>query len=217
MVKMPENYIEYCKKYAKLTPWTMFKYHKKPTSEYDHQYYYVYADRAKIGSGDPTAKIELLYALRSFPKRNDNTKYTLYVLATDGVYTEECGFHYIADEPIRFRNIYLYKLSEFNYMGNLVINHPDSREIMFIFNYKYQEVLNGVIMPNSFDFIYHKNEYPTIHSHQLIITGDDVREPITLEYDETLYKAIKLGQTYLHLRKDNYIDFSLLDTYHPSF
>ena len=214
---MPPNYIEYCKKYPKLTAWTTYRYHKKPYQNNDSYYYYSYADRIKIGSGDPMARLELLYALRSYPKRNDNTKYTLYVLATDGIYTEEGGFRYMNNEPIRFRDTYLYKLSEFGALGNLALNIPDTRQITFLFNYKYQEKLNGVIMPNSFDFLYHKNEYPKITSHELIFTGDDSSEPITVEYDETLYKAIKRNQTYLHLRKDNYIDFSLLDTYHPSY
>jgi hypothetical protein len=216
-IKMPPNYIEYCKKYSKLTPWTMYRYHKKPESNSSDSFYYAYADRVKIGTGDPTAQLQLLYALRSYPKKNDNSKYTLYVLATDGIYTEEGGFHAQTNEPIRFCNTYLQKLSDFNYMKNLAVNTPGTRMIKFIFNYKYQEKLNGKIMPNSFDFLYHKNEYPDIWEHSLIVIGDDMREPITIDYDETLYKAIKLGQTYLHLRSDNYIDFSLIDTYHPSF
>ena len=220
MIAMPPNYIEYCKKYSKLTASTMYKYHKRPEPYGNEAYsYYAYADRHMVGSGDPTGRFDLLYALRSYPKMNDSSKYTLYVLASDGVYVEENGFRAIENEPIKFCNVYLLKLGDFSAMGNLVIDKPGTRALQFIYNYKYQEEINGIIMPNSFDFFYHKDEYPDecVKSHNILVTGKDVDEPISLEYNKALYKAIKDGRTYLHLRADNYIDFKLLDTYHPSF
>jgi hypothetical protein len=216
---MSPNYIEYCKKYPKLTAMTMFKYHKDP-EPYDNSYpYYAYKDRHMVGSGDPTARIMLLYALRSYPKKNDSSKYTLYVIATDGIYTEEIGFHSQVDEPIRFCNLYLTKLSDYSSHGFLIINKPDTRSIIIMPKYSYQEIINDISYPNSYDFIYHKDEFKPgeISSHILRIHDESTYQTYDLEYSTELYKAIKANQSYLHLRSDNYIDFYLLDTYHPSF
>jgi hypothetical protein len=121
------------------------------------------------------------------------------------------------NEPIRFRDTYLYKLSEFDSMGILITNVPDTRQITFIFHYKYQEIINGVIMPNSFNFNYHKKEYPEITSHVLKFTGEGISEPIIIDYHDALYNAIKRGQSYICARRDNYVEFENLDTYHPSY
>lgn len=211
---MPPSYKEYCKKFSSLLPTTMFNMRDIPANK----------GMVPVEYGDTNipgtlkGKLELLYVLKSFPKQHDNSKYQLFVIAKKGIFCEEVT-HSERDEPIVFRNIFLRWYKNFGPSGYLVINPPnDSRQIMFLSDVKYEEMVNGKRLSNTYNYLtLSEKEKEKINCHFLFIKANELKAPMKVEYDENLYKALKYGCTYIHLRADNYVPWDNIKPYHPRY
>lgn len=214
MIPMQPSYREYCKKFSSMLPVTMFNMRDIPANKYAGQYQFGDTNIP----GTLKGKIELLYVLKSFPKQHDNSKYQLFVLAKKGIFVEEVA-HSERDEPIVFRNIFLRWFKNFGPTRYLLINPPnDSRQIMILSEVRYEEVINGVVVSNSYDFNeLSEVEKKKIHEHYLFIKAKELARPMRVEFDPNLYKALKWGETYLHLRADNYVPWDMVKPYHPRY
>ena len=204
---MPENYVAESIRRQLPPPYTTYRLQNIP--EHDCGYYEV-ADTFVTGLAKGSFK--LYYALKSFPSLTDNRKYVLYFVTSHGLFVEECT-HSQWDEPIDFRNITARFVHQFG-LGDILINAPDSRALLPLYDVHYDEHIDGVCKPNSFDF----NEHPELANlpHTLIIHSSEY-DDIELPYDANLYDALRYNHCYLHLRADNYTPLEALRLWTPSY
>ena len=213
MIPQPINYIEYCKKNkSNLTPLTMFNMRDIPENTGPF-------NRLQFGDsnipGTYKGQIELLYVLKSYPKLDDNSKYQLFFITKAGLLAEDL-MHSNYDAPINFRTMFLRYIKGFGLYNCLAINRPKTRMIDFLTNVRWEEVIDGVVKPNSYYF--YDNEPKEMKSHTIMIYANELTDkPIEVKFSKYLYEALRYNLTYLHLRADNYVDFSEIRPYHPRF
>ena len=206
---MPPSYVEECKRLHTDPPYTMYLIHKMPKGD---NHYYEISDSWVPGT--PRGRFKLLYALRSFPRRHKNDRYTLFLVTSYGIFVEEMT-HAIYDEPIDFRTIYARFVHEF-YSGDIIINVPGTRQLLPLYNVRYEEMIRDTVLPNSFYYYDHPEMEVKEDQHWLILYSSN-HEPVKIPFDGNLYKALRHGASYLHLRADNYIKWHNIKTWHPSF
>jgi len=213
-IQMPPSYIEYCRKFSSLTPTTMFNIRDTPVNKPIAKY--EYGDTNIPGT--LKGKIDLMYVLKSFPKQHDNSKYQMFVISRHSILTEEV-VHSERDEPIVFRNVFLRYFKHYSPYGGLITNLPDdSRQIIFLSDVKYQEQINRKFVSNTYNFLSKSDkEKASVTQHMIYVMAPELKEPMGIPYDENLYIALKNGQTYLHLRNDNYVEWKNIVPYHPRY
>lgn len=212
MIKMPPTYSEICKQLYCDPPYTMYLIKKIPDG---HQHYYDIRDTHVPGT--PRGSFRLDYVLKSFPHKYKDDRYRLFFVTNYGLFVEEMS-HSKFDEPIDFRNIYAKFVHEFS-SGDIIINAQNpigSRQILPLYNVKYEEVINGKVKPNSYYYYNHPKDEVDDKYHDLVLYSDNY-QPIKITFDSNLYHAIRSGMCYIHLRADNYVNWHNIKTWHPSF
>lgn len=206
MIKMPPSYVEELRRKRELEPTTKYRLTDPSVEPY-------YDIRGQYVPGEYKGFFKLYYALKSFPKLHDNQKFHVFFISNKGIFVED-QIHSAMDEPIKFANISLSPYHDFN-DGDICINLPDTRELLFLFNVRFEEVIDGVVYPNMFYFFNHP-EIMSCREHYLVIYSTNF-EPVKIDFDKNLYDALHVGRPYLHLRQDNYIEWKNIKTWNPTF
>ena len=213
-IKMPPSYIEITKLKHMLEPCTWYNISKIPTGV--NPYYHLADTKVPCA---PRGSFKLMYALKSYPHNTDNSRYMIFFITTQGLYIDERQ-HAQYDEPIHMRNINARFLSKFG-QGDLCVNMPHKRNLLFIYDVTYDEIIGNKSYPNAFDYFSHKDDKELGNlKHQLVIHGHNIlMKPvdITLDWHPDLYRALQHRQMYLHLREDNYINMRNIRFWNPTF
>ena len=210
MITMPESYVEYCQRHhGFMTPYTTYNMLDKPK---DDSRYYIWSDTNIPGV--LKGRMELLWLLKSYPKRHDNRYFYLYAVSKQGIFVEE-NLHAMTDIPVKFHNIYMKFLHDFGHTCDIITNEPDTRQIVFLYNVQYNEIIDGKHMPNSFDF----RSHPDLEckTHELSLKGENHDRPLIIPYDKNVYRALKHGGSYIHLRRDNYLPIEDFEPYNAIY
>ena len=174
--------------------------------------YYIWSDTNIPGV--LKGKMELLWILKSYPKRHDNRYFYLYAVSKQGIFIEE-GLHAMTDVPVRFRSMYMRFFHDFGKTSDIITLEPDTRQLIFLFDVEYTESIDGKNMPNTFDFREHPELEPK--SHELTLKASNQERPLIIPFDAHVYNALKKRASYIHVRRDNYIRIDEFEPYTTTY
>lgn len=207
MIRQLPSYVEFCKLHKLTEPYTAYLLKEVPltsTEWYDRQ--------DSFYTGLLHGKFKLYYALKSFPSNKIDNKFVIYFITDMGLFVKEM-YHSSWDFPLDFRNVCAKYVGPICH-GDIVINHPNRRTLMFLHDVRFTEVIDGISQPNSFDSteIYQNLKAKT---HTLVLESKD-HPPVEVPFDIHLYRALRCRHFYMHIRLDNYINYREIRLWHPN-
>nr|DAR84765.1 MAG TPA: hypothetical protein [Caudoviricetes sp.] len=206
LIKMLPSYDDYCKLHHLEEPCTSYLLEELPNAPVD---WYTKAD--SFITGLHRGSFKLYYALKSYPSNQRDDKFAIYFVTNYGLFVKDL-WHSVWDFPLDFRTVSARQIHSIG-AGDIIINHTDRRTLLPLYNVRFTEIIDGVAQPNSFDSteIYHCLKAKT---HQLLLSSDEY-EPILVDFDINLYRALRERRFYLHIRLDNYIKYREIRLWHP--
>jgi hypothetical protein len=207
MIPMPMNYNQILNK-SHISPAQTLYNLEKPYDNWQEAWYYT---RNHTSTAVVHGEFNLLYALKSFPYLEDERRYALYFVSTDGIFID-IHRKTIEMEPIDFRDVYARPVSSFK-TGDLVTLHPLTKSILILKNVRYTEVINGVGYPNTY---YSEMEDIDIKDHYILLESSN-HSPIKTEYNLEFIKALRTHRPYIWVRRENYIPIQVLRFWRQNF
>lgn len=206
MINMLPSYDEYCRLHKLVPPDTSYLLEEIPNPPIDW-----YEKSDSFITGLHRGSFRLHYALKSWASNQRDDKFAVYFVTDKGLFVKDL-WHSYWDMPLDFRNIsarYVHDIGP----GDLIINHPNRRSLLPLYDVHFTEIIDGYAQPNSFDStkIYHNLK---AKEHKLLLDSREY-EPQLVDFDIHLYNALRYRKFYLHLRLDNYIPFKEVRTWHP--
>lgn len=207
MIRQLPSYVDYCKTHSIDRPTTAYLLKEVPLTSTDW-----YDRQDSFCTGLLHGQFMLYYALKSFVSNKRDDKFVIYFITDMGLFVKEM-FHSNWDFPLDFRNVCAKYVAPIE-PGDLVINHPNRRSLMFLHGVRFTELIDGVAQPNSFDSteIY---ESLKARTHTLLLESKD-HTPVEVPFDIHLYRALRHRKFYIHVRLDNYINYREIRVWNPN-
>jgi len=196
MIDMPESYESICRKRGTVAE-TMYTLPYKQSSNLDW-----FEEANSSVQSHSRGVFHVYYALRSYPRATDNTRYWLMFITNSGIFRSS-NSHCFFNEPIDFRTMEIRRIGDFGPYDMLTLL-PHTRQITILKEYRYTELINGSGVPNVWYWYDHPEVHKDAKTHQILLESRTTM-PILTEFRDELYQAVRLGKPYLYLRSDNYV------------